>query len=94
MPDPPAALRQLAALAKPGGKVLAIEASAKMSGLRALSLALSGASGRRAYMLPLWAMVRAGRTLPDAVFDRPGLTARRHPLLRGLANAWIVERSA
>ena len=92
LPDPAAALRQLASLTKPGGRVLVIEASSKMSRLRALSVIQSGRLGHRAYMLLAWAAFRSGRTLAAAAFDQPGIRASKYPILHDLADAWIVER--
>ncbi len=91
MPDPATALKQLLDLTKPGGKVLVIEAAPEMTRLRAFSKVVSGGLGRRAYMLQLWAMLRAGRTLEDLVFDQPGLAVEHHPLLGGLARASTIE---
>lgn len=93
LPAPAAALRQLTALTKPGGSVLIIEAAGEMTHKRAFSRVFSGDLGRRAYMLPVWAMFRAGRTLDDAAFDQPGLHVTHHPLLGGLARASTVERA-
>jgi SAM-dependent methyltransferase len=92
LPDPAKALRQLISLTKPNGVVLIIEASKQMSRRRALSLALFGGLGRRSYMLPLWAMARSGRTLPDSTFELPDLHVRRHLLLGGLADAWLLAK--
>jgi hypothetical protein len=41
-------------------------------------------------MLQVWALFRSGRTLAHSTFDQPGLTARRHSILNGLVDAWIV----
>lgn len=93
LPDPPAALRQLVSLMKPDGTLLIIEASEKMTRMRALAEVVSGRLGHRAYMLQAWAMFRSGRALPPATFDQPGLRASRFPVLKGSANAWIIERA-
>jgi len=93
LPNPAAALRQLAALTKPRGSVLIIEAARELTRMRAFSRILSGKLGRRAYMLQVWATFRSGRVLPEAIFDQPGLRATHRPLLGGLANAWTVERA-
>jgi ubiquinone/menaquinone biosynthesis C-methylase UbiE len=89
--NPETMLQQLLALTKPGGSVLIIEAAAEMTRARACSELLSGKLGRRGYMLLVWAMVRSGRTLPEAIFHRQGLRTVRRPLLGGLASAWVVE---
>ncbi len=89
--DPAAALRRLVSLAKPDGRVLIIEASPEMTRARAFAAALRRGFAHRAYMVQVWASVRAGRALPRSTFDQPGLTASRRPMLDGLADAWIVE---
>ena len=94
LPEPREALRRLVSLTRPDGVVLVIEASSGMSRRRAFRMAASGRLGRGAFMLALWANARSGRALPDSVFEQPGLRAQRHPLLDGMASAWIVERSA
>jgi SAM-dependent methyltransferase len=93
VPEPAAALRRLVSLAKPDGLVLVVEASREMTRARAFSEALSRGFAHRAYMLQVWATFRSGRTLPHSTFDQPGLTASRHPVLGGLADAWIVKRA-
>lgn len=85
--DPAAALQQLIALAKPNGSIVIVEVSSKMTRTRAFRTILGGKLGNRAYMLQLWAMARAGRTLPDAVIDATGLKVTRQPLLKGMAQA-------
>ncbi len=91
LPDPAAALKQLRALTNPGGKVLVIEAAREMTRMRAFSMVVSGGLGRRAYMLQLWAMLRGGRTLDEAVFDQPGLAVKHYPLLGGLVRASTID---
>jgi ubiquinone/menaquinone biosynthesis C-methylase UbiE len=91
MQDPAAALRKLIALTKPGGKVLVIEASQKMSLPRAFSLILTKPLGTGAYMLAVWAFFRSGRTLPTSMFHQREWHASYHSLLYGQVNAWIVE---
>ncbi len=90
MPDPKMALRQLQALTKPDGTVLIIEASRHLTRIRAASEIFSGKLGRRAHMLQLWAAARSGRTLPEEIFDQPGMQVVRRPLLNGLANVWTI----
>ncbi len=62
-----------------------------MARMRAFSEIFCGDLGRRAYLLQVWAMFRAGRTLQDAAFDQPGLHVTHRPLLGGLARASTVE---
>lgn len=64
-----------------------------MTRMRAFWKILRGDLGRRAYMLQIWAMFRAGRTLRDATFDQPELRVTHRPLLGGLARASKVERA-
>ncbi len=89
LPDPAAGLRLLASLAKPGGSVLIVEASGRMTRIRAFERILSGDLGRCSYMLALWSMFRSGRALKDSVFVQPGLRATHLALLGGLARATI-----
>ncbi len=91
--NPAAGLRRLLALAKPGGVVLIIEASPRMSRLAALKLVLFGRLGRRSHMVLVWATARSSRALPESIFDQTNIRARRYPLLHGLANAWLVKRA-
>lgn len=92
-PNASETLASLRALAKPGGKLLVIEASPTMSLPRALKVLLTGQLGKRSYMLLPWAMARAGKTLPDRLFEQSRPPATRRPLLSGLVNAWIFEVS-
>lgn len=89
--DPEAMLARLEALARPGGRVLIIEASPAMSRRRAFKALLSGGLGPRAYMLLAWAAMRTGSTLPEIVFHQAGRRARCFPLLHGLVHAWLIE---
>lgn len=89
--DPVAMLGRLVALAKPGGRVLIIEAAPGMSRRLAFKAVFSGGLGPRSYMLLAWAAMRAGRTLPEAVFHQAGRRARCFPLLGGLVHAWLIE---
>jgi 2-polyprenyl-3-methyl-5-hydroxy-6-metoxy-1,4-benzoquinol methylase len=88
--DPATTLRQLVSLAKPNGQALIIEASRELTRERAFAEVLARGVADRAYMLQVWALFRSGRTLAHSTFDQPGLTARRHSILNGLVDAWIV----
>jgi 2-polyprenyl-3-methyl-5-hydroxy-6-metoxy-1,4-benzoquinol methylase len=93
LPAPQAALHRLIGLTKPGGSVLAIEASNEMTRLNALTKIVAGKLGHRGYMLQVWAMFRSGRALSAETFNQPGLCATHRPLLGGMANAWVIKRS-
>lgn len=90
--DPDETLAGLEALARPGGRVLIIEASSGMGRRRALRAVLSGRMGRRPSMLLAWAAMRAHRTLPRTVLQRAGGNTRCFSLLDGMVHAWLVER--
>lgn len=92
LPDPRAGFARLAALTKPGGSVLVIEATRTLRPARALALIARGRLGARAGMLLLWSVARSGRAPP--VFEPTAgcrLTARIS-LLDGLVEASIFQR--
>ena len=91
--DPKAGLAQLAALAKPGGAILIVEASSRMTPINALKMLASRHLGERSSMLILWAMARMGRAPPAlAPFD-PSLTSSTTLLLNGSVEASILRKS-
>jgi len=93
LPDPRAGLAKLAALAKPGGAILIIEASRKMTPLNAMRMLATRDLGARSSMLLVWATVRLGRMPPSlAPFD-PSLTMSQTPLLDGMVEASILRKS-
>lgn len=93
LPDPRAGLAKLAALAKPGGAILIIEASREMTPLNALRMLATRDLGRRSSMLLVWATVRLGRMPPPLAPLDPSLTISQTPLLDGLVEASILRKS-
>ncbi|MFA5951781.1 MAG: class I SAM-dependent methyltransferase [Hyphomicrobium sp.] len=89
--DPARTLVQLKALTAPGGRLLVIEASQKMTRWRAVKMLLTLRLGKRGYMLLLWAMARSGRALDTLLLVRTALRPARHSLLGGMVNAWVME---
>lgn len=94
VPDAIAALSQLEALVAPGGSLLIIEASDRMSRWRALRAVASGRLGSRSHMLLAWAMARSGRTLPQSVFRHMAGRQTQVPLLDGLAEARVITSAS
>lgn len=89
--DPGKTLRDLETLVKPGGQLLVIEATSRMSRPKALAAVLSLRLGRRGLMLLPWSLARSGRALPDTLFEQRTRPGRPHDLLNGMVRAWIFE---
>ncbi|MDE2578090.1 MAG: class I SAM-dependent methyltransferase [Hyphomicrobiales bacterium] len=91
LPSPKAGLAQLMELVKPSGIVLVIEATERMSRLRALRMIATQRLGSRSYMLLAWSMGRSGRALPDTMFPEEPGSLPAVKLLDGLATARIMR---
>lgn len=93
LPDRRTALAQLLNAVTPAGTLLVVETSQMMSSLPAGFRHSSFAVGRRTWVLRLWAHVRRGGVAVDVeALSPPECTVRRHALLGGLVNAWLVRR--
>lgn len=89
--DPRATLSQLFELVAPGGSVLVLEASPRMSRIGALKSFLSGRLGPGGSMLLNWALARSGSALDNAVFEDPRWVCEQAPMLGGMVNAWCLR---
>jgi len=69
LPDRAAGLGALWRLVAPGGALLVVEASPKMTVARANELIAAGLPGPRPRMLRLWARGRQGATVDPAIYD-------------------------
>lgn len=93
--DKVAGLNQLWQLVAPGGTLLIIEPTSKMTVAAALSLLRAGLPGRHSSGLLLWAHARQGRSVATVVqaWQPAGEVERCYtPLLDGLVGAWIFRK--
>ncbi len=92
LPDSRAGLAKLAALAKPDGSILIIEASHRMTPINALGVLAKRRLGARAGMLLVWATARLGRVPPSLALLDPSLAVSITPLLDSLVEATILRK--
>lgn len=93
--DRRAALARLLDAVAPGGTLLVVETSEKMASQAAHLRHQNIAAGSRAWVLRLWAHMRRGTRAVDVEALCPqGYAVRRHALLGGFVNAWIVRPQA
>lgn len=92
VPDPQAAIRQLWDCVRPGGSLLVIETTEKMTPEGARRFSRTTPLGRHP-ALALWARARRGRSVAASVFDLPAAHSRVcTPLMGGLVQAWIFRK--
>ncbi len=92
LPDPDAAIQQLWDCVRPGGKLLVIETTERMTVDQARTVKKAIPHGRR-FVLNLWARARNGRAVPNEIFlSVPARIRDCIPLLNGLVNAGIFEK--
>ena len=95
VPDRRTALLQLLNVMEDEGVLLLVETSAAMAALGPGFRVSDYASGRRTWILRLWARARRhGEPVDVGTLCPPGYTVECHPLLGGLVNAWLVYRTA
>jgi ubiquinone/menaquinone biosynthesis C-methylase UbiE len=87
-PHPARTLDQLRHLISPGGKLLIVETSDRMT-VSSARPAIRDLEGPRRGVLLLWARARSGRTPHRDVLEQ--LPRQEHELLRGLATATILS---
>ena len=92
LPDRNAGLAKLAALAKPSGAILIVEASRRMTPANAISVLARRRLGARSGMLLIWALARRGRMPPPLGPLDPGLTISVTSLLYGLVEASVLRK--
>jgi ubiquinone/menaquinone biosynthesis C-methylase UbiE len=90
--EPKKMLQCLKRRVRPGGKLLLLEASSSLTMMRSIRRLLSHTSGKRGYMLLLWAATRSGKTLPQAFFEDEHWKNSCTELLDGMVNVWLLER--
>ena len=92
--DRAAGIQALWRLVAPGGNLLIIEATNRMTPENADRLIVAGQIGAGADVLRLWAAGREGQTVDPSLAEEPdgiaGLTT--HPLLYGLVAGWVIRR--
>ena len=94
--DKEAGLRSLWSSVRPGGTLLIVEPTDRLSLQEVRRLPPAALSGKRAFGLRLWAWARGGRTVRPEIYrtlDRDAASRRFVPLLQGLVGAWILERA-
>lgn len=92
VPDRGAALRQLLQALAPGGTLLVIETTRLMAQAAIRGLPAPLCTGRRAWVLRLWARVRSGAQPVDVDTLCPdGYEVQHHDLLGGLVRASLVR---
>jgi ubiquinone/menaquinone biosynthesis C-methylase UbiE len=78
---------------RPGGSLLIIEPTDRMTSTNANQLIKNGLSGKRINGLRLWATARQGNSVDPAIYDALGAEAVNYtPLLDGLVGAWVISK--
>lgn len=94
LPDRQQGLSLLWSCVSNGGTLLLIEPSDRMTMRAAWALQRRRHLGPGAVFLNLWALTRdPGRVIGWDHVRLPGCETRRHELLDGLVNAWVIQRS-
>ena len=88
MPDPTAALRQLWNAVAPGGSLLVVEPTARMTPAAARSVIDSSYTSSDIRGLMMWATARAGRSVDPTVLGVPLGGAEHRRVLGDLVSAW------
>ncbi len=78
---------------RPGGTLITIEPTDKMTMANAERLIADGLSGKHIEGLRLWASARQGRAVNPEIYSSLGAEHLRYvPLLHGLVGAWIIQK--
>jgi 2-polyprenyl-3-methyl-5-hydroxy-6-metoxy-1,4-benzoquinol methylase len=95
VPNPAAALTHIWECVAPGGLLLILEPSERMTPANARRLLAHGVGGPRRRLLTLWAYARRGRAINHTLLDNLPAVAQRHdaPLLDDLVLATLLEKS-
>ncbi len=92
--DKEAALCRLWQAVRPGGHLLIVEPTERMSSAHMGRLIAAGEGGRRSLALRAWAAARAGRATDPAVYTALGVNPRKLQLLAGMVGVWLFEKGA
>lgn len=93
--DRAAGIRALWRLVAPGGILLIIEATDRMTARNADRLIAAGRISGGADVLRLWAAGREGQTVDSSIVQELDGVAElaTYPLVQGLAAAWVIRRA-
>lgn len=84
----------LLAAVRPGGSLLVIEPTDRMSLVAAEELIRSGLPSGRVAGLRMWARAREGHAVDPSLFrDADGREVASMPLLGGLVGSWLIRKS-
>lgn len=90
--DPEAALHKLWDCVRPGGNLLIVETTEKMTPTYARSV-MHQIPPRRRTALALWARARNGKAIATKVYESlPSVSILRTPLLHGMVAAWTFKK--
>lgn len=94
LPDKVGGFQALLKAIKPGGTLLIIEPTDRMTPQAVDVFIRSGMHGKRINGLRLWARARQGRAVNPKIFNMPeaGRTIFT-PLLGGLVGAWLIQKN-
>ena len=86
-------LRRLWSCVRPGGTLLIIEPTDKMTAKNTEKIIEKGLSGRRRKGLRMWATARQGKAVdPSMHYELRADSVRFVALLQGLVGAWIIRK--
>jgi ubiquinone/menaquinone biosynthesis C-methylase UbiE len=92
LPDREAGLHSLWRLLRPGGTLLIVEPTDKMTATNANQLIQNGLPRKRILGLRMWATARQGNIVDSAMFEMFGKELTFTPLLSGLVGAWLLHK--
>ncbi len=78
---------------RPGGALLIIEPTERMTSEKANQLIKNGLGGKRIKGLQMWAAARQGNTIKPELYDTLGAPIEFTPLLSGLVGAWVIRKA-
>ena len=91
--DKASGLNSLWKCVRPGGTLLIIEPTDRMTIENANQLIKSGLPRKRIHGLRMWATARQGNTINPAIFETLGVDSIKfEPLLQGLVGGWVIQK--
>lgn len=78
---------------KPGGSLIIIELTDRMTPKAADAIIRGGLRGKRIIGLRLWALARQGRAVNPEIFNVSVANITYTPLLGGLVGAWLIQKN-